>query len=109
MKLRRGRRVRFISIYEIKSIQSGKIYIGSSKDTLLRWNSHIYDLLTSKHCSPDLLREYKAYGISNFTFRILILIPIDKAVNIRKIEQKFIDIYSKETLFNTRRATKRDI
>jgi hypothetical protein len=104
-KARRGRRVRFLSIYEIKSLHSGKVYIGSSKDTLLRWNSHIYDLVTFKHCSKELLKEYKSLGVSNFTFRILLLIPIDKATNIRKIEQDFLNNYKKEVLFNTRRAT----
>ena len=104
IKVRRGRRLRFITIYEIKSIRSGRVYIGSSKDTFMRWNQHLYGIIMNTHSNKELIEEYKLYGISNFTFRILRLLPVGE--DIRKIEQSFLNKFISKELFNKRKSYK---
>jgi group I intron endonuclease len=89
---RRGRRPRHICIYLITCNKNGRVYIGSSKDTCMRWNSHIWDLLNWKHCNPDLMIDWKKYGYSSFSFSILEIIDgDDNSINIRSLEQKWIN------------------
>lgn len=105
---KRGRRPKFITIYEIKSLKTNRIYIGSSKDSFIRWNSHLYKLITNTHNSKDLLSEFKLYGISNFTFRILELLEYKdySTYKLRKLEQVYINKYSIDFLFNSIKAFK---
>lgn len=103
----KGRRPKFIGIYEIRSLISNKVYIGSSKDICIRWNSHIWNMFKSNHICKPLAQELKIHGFHNFTFRILKLLDLSTPPNIiREIEQRFIDKYPKEQLFNINRARK---
>lgn len=56
-----------IGIYKITNKVNGKIYIGQSVDIQRRWSAH-------KRCSKDypLYRDFKKYGLDNFTFEILL-------------------------------------
>lgn len=100
----RRRRPRHACIYLITCISSNRYYIGSSKDTCIRWNSHLWDLINWKHSNSKLLMDWKRYGYSKFTFSILEL--IEDLSEIRKREQFYIDKFRKEgkVIYNMRNA-----
>jgi group I intron endonuclease len=107
IKRKRGRRPRFIGIYEIKCLNTNKIYIGSSKDMTMRWNSHIWDTIQDKHVCKVLQQEVKARGISSLSFRILEILSFDTTPKeLRTREQYYMNMYSKEQLLNSKRAIK---
>lgn len=90
---RRGRRPRHICIYLITCIRNGRVYVGSSKDTCMRWNSHLWDLINWKHCNKELLVDWHKYGYQSFTFQILEILEDD--TQLRSIEQEWINKYKK--------------
>lgn len=102
-----GRRPRLTAIYKITCLVNGKIYIGSSKDVGLRWNSHLYELITYKHSNKTLVRDWHKYGPRFFSFTILDLLDSNK--HIKSIEQGYIEAYqtSGKKLYNQRRAKKK--
>ena len=58
-------------IYKITNIKNKKIYIGSSKNILLRWKNHIRELENNCHKNIFLQEEWNEYGKNNFIFEIL--------------------------------------
>jgi len=104
---RKGRRPHLICIYEIRNEVTNKVYIGSSRDTCLRWNSHIISILSKKHASKALIEDWNKYGYSQFTFRILELIDnrYIKSNELRKLEQSYIDKVDNQNLYNLKRAS----
>lgn len=58
-------------IYQIVNAQNGHKYIGSSKDTYKRWQSHAEQLRKNKHHSPYLQRAWNLYGEASFTFEVI--------------------------------------
>jgi len=58
-------------IYQIKSIITGRIYIGSAVNIKIRWSRHRYDLLRNKHHSMFLQRHYNKHGLKDLEFSIL--------------------------------------
>lgn len=92
---------KIISIYKIKCLKNKKIYIGSSKDTIKRWNTHKCLLRKNKHHCSRLQKAWNKYGEQNFSFYIIEILPtsdflIDK-------EQFWIDYYDSYNLgFNGR-------
>lgn len=54
-------------VYKFTNLLNNKVYIGSSKDILYRYNEHIL----GKGNSRVLLNAINKYGIINFTFEIL--------------------------------------
>lgn len=106
---KRGRRPRFIGIYEIRCITSNRVYIGSSRDISIRWNSHIWDIITDKHVCKLLREEVRAYGISSIVFRILEVLDISTTPRLlRQREQQWMNQYTSTELLNTKRAVSRD-
>lgn len=107
IKRKRGRRPRFIGIYEIKCLYTNKIYIGSSKDMTMRWNSHIWDIVSNKHVCKVLQQEVKTKGINSLSFRILEVLSFDTTPkDLRAREQSYMNMYTKEQLLNSKRAVK---
>lgn len=58
-------------VYQIKCLENGMIYIGSSKHITQRWNSHKYALNRGIHTNPFLQADWKEYGEEKFEFSIL--------------------------------------
>jgi group I intron endonuclease len=77
------------SIYKIRHIQSGKVYIGSAVNTYNRWMVHLNHLRKNKHHSIHLQRAWNRYGEQNFKFEIIEKVK-DKN-NLIKREQYWMD------------------
>lgn len=104
---KKGRRPKFISIYCITCKTTRRYYIGSSKDTFIRWNNHFWKLYKSKHTNKQLLDDFNKYGITNFSFRILHLVELPiTSYKLRKIEQLFINRYKTNTIYNVYKASR---
>ena len=58
-------------IYKITCNVNGKIYIGSSKNIEIRWNSHKQTLKNKSHKNPHLQNAWDLYGEGEFTFHII--------------------------------------
>lgn len=58
-------------IYQIKSIKTERVYIGSAINIKTRWNRHRRDLLKNAHHSSFLQRHYNKYGINDLIFSIV--------------------------------------
>lgn len=60
-----------IGIYKIKSLINNKVYIGSSNNIEVRWNSHIRELESNKHSNKHLQNAWNKYGRDNFIFEVI--------------------------------------
>lgn len=59
-------------IYSINNKINNKIYIGSSKNIINRWQKeHLPSLKKNKHYSKHLQRAWNKYGENNFEFKII--------------------------------------
>ena len=58
-------------VYKITNTKNNKIYIGSSKNILQRWRSHIVELESNKHKNIYLQNDWNEYGKCIFMFDIL--------------------------------------
>lgn len=89
VKKRRPRRDVISGVYQIACIETGKVYIGSSKDIFTRWVIHKYGLRKKIHHNKYLQNAWDKYGEDSFLFSILEESPIDSLFD---VEQKW---YSK--------------
>lgn len=78
-------------IYAIINKINGKLYVGSSKNMLNRYNGHVYDLKKGKHHSIYLQRSVDKHGLKNFKFKVLEL--IDDISILHDREQYWLDYY----------------
>ena len=58
-------------IYKITNIETGKIYIGSTKCFEIRFREHICNLRNNRHHSRYLQNSYNKHGESAFVFSII--------------------------------------
>lgn len=81
-------------IYMIINLINWKFYIGSSTDLDKRWwRSHILKLLRGKHDNIILQRAVEKYGLENFQFIAIELLPKDKKICLAR-EQEYLDQYN---------------
>ena len=76
-------------IYQIRHIESGKVYIGSAVDIQHRWAKHRHALRKDQHHSGHLQRAWRKYGPDAFAFEILEVVP--DGVDLIRIEQEYLD------------------
>lgn len=62
--------IKLQGIYTITHIESGRTYVGSSKNVMKRLASHKSDLKNNKHHNPALQNYYNKYGKDSFTFEL---------------------------------------
>lgn len=88
-------------IYKITCIKTGEIYIGKSVDVKSRIQQHCKSAFNCGTIAHSLLHiKMKQYGIENFTFELLEVVPKDK---LSEREKFYIDFYkTKETGLNER-------
>ena len=64
-------RSKISGIYEIRNTDTGKVYVGQSKDIMSRWRDHIARLKNQKHDNQYLQNAWNKYGAESFSFLIL--------------------------------------
>lgn len=79
-------------IYKITNIIDGKSYIGQTVKLLGRYWKHASTLRLQKHRNPHLQAAVNKYGIENFTFEVLEVLPLNKSL-LTKREQYWINFY----------------
>jgi len=62
-------------VYEIVNLVNGKRYIGSAAYFNKRWHQHRNDLRHGTHHTPHLQHSWNKYGESEFSFRVLEIVP----------------------------------
>lgn len=78
------------AIYQIKNLQNGRVYVGSSVNLKKRWREHKNDLKKGTHHSQKLQNAWNKYGEESFEFSILEAV-FDKAKLLEQ-EQHWIDL-----------------
>lgn len=64
-------------IYMIRCNPTQKIYVGKTSSFLVRWRNHLNSLNIGKHYNQYLQRAWDKYGVSAFTFEVLIRLGED--------------------------------
>lgn len=88
--------------YEFLNTLTGKRYIGATFDLNDRSNKHWSLLYRRKHYNAALQMDFDKYGREHFTFNILEY--TNKIHLLCDLEQKYIDKYGLENLYNVRNA-----
>lgn len=88
-------------IYKITCQKTKEIYIGKSTDIKNRWQQHCKTAFNCGTIASSILhKKMQQYGIENFTFELLEVVPKDK---LSEREKFYIDFYkTKETGLNER-------
>lgn len=89
-----------IGIYTIKNLKNNKLYIGSSVEIEKRIRTHFVNLIKNNHSNLKLQNSYNKYGKENFIFEILETFDEIERNDLFTIEQKYIDSYDFDTLYN---------
>ena len=58
-------------VYEIRNVTNGKVYIGSTIDTRVRFQRHRRELRAGKHSNAHLQNAWNTYGEDAFKFSVL--------------------------------------
>lgn len=61
-------------VYQIRSLESGKVYIGSAINLRRRWWKHRKDLRGGAHTNKHLQAAWNKYGEAGFAFEVLELV-----------------------------------
>lgn len=84
--------LKLISIYQIRNLVNGKLYIGSSLWTQKRFPKHKNDLIKGKHSNLHLQASWNKYGQAAFAFEILETLPSSTLeIPLRNKEQEYIN------------------
>lgn len=59
------------TIYVIKNVENGKVYVGSSTEYEKRKQTHLRELEAGTHHAEHLQRAWEVYGADSFIFRVL--------------------------------------
>lgn len=86
-------------IYAIVNLVNSKLYIGSTMNFNKRRLSHFSKLRKGQHPNSYLQNAYHKYGKENFVFIILKQCTSDMLIS---QEQRFIDFFGMEILYNIR-------
>lgn len=76
-------------VYKITNIESGRFYIGSSKEIETRFTDHKNDLKKNNHTNIILQRSWNKHGSDKFIFEIVEECSPDKCLI---LEQKYLDL-----------------
>lgn len=98
--------VKVKGIYQIKNKITEKLYVGSSSNIGLRWQSHIQELMCGNHVNSKIQDDFNKYGLTSFEFSILDIITNNN--NLLKVEQKYLNTIDFESNYNIYNSLKTD-
>lgn len=84
-------------VYCIINLYDFKVYIGSSKNLIIRKQTHFKRLSMGKHVNKHLQNAYNKYGKDKFQFLVLEYCHKNERL---KIEQKYLDNLSWNNTYN---------
>lgn len=58
-------------VFQIRNVQNGKVFLGSSVDLDAIWNRNRLQLNVGSHPNSGLQKDWKAIGEANFSYEIL--------------------------------------
>jgi group I intron endonuclease len=87
-------------IYQIRNTITNKRYIGSSCNIEQRKERHLTDLQRGIHHNIYLQRSYNKHGPEAFLFEVIQEHEIVSEMQIREVEQKYLDVTEWEDLYN---------
>ena len=89
-----------IGIYKIICKETGKVYIGQSRQLDQRFRNHISDLKRGKHGNPYMKKAYEKYGMDAFQFVIIEQCEVEKLSERELFWINFYDSCNEEKGFN---------
>ena len=91
-------------VYGIRCRITNMIYIGSTTNPIKRFNKH---LVTGEKSNDRLQNAINKHGLEWFTVYVFESFKFDpkqsrdqRVLDLRKVEQKYIDMFPKSTLYN---------
>lgn len=60
-----------MGVFKIENLKNGKIFIGSSPNLDVKWNSQKMQLETNTHPNAELQKDWNELGESNFAYGII--------------------------------------
>lgn len=97
-------------VYAIRHVESGKVYVGSSRDVRRRLFAHLYALRETSHCSPHLQAAWTKYGEKEFEF--CLVERVEDLSSLVAREQAWIDstrCCEKSSGYNVRRVAESNL
>lgn len=79
-----------MTVYRVQCLETGRVYIGATKDFRRREKQHRQDLANNIHRNPDLQSDYNHYGETQFTINVIEICQMHEA---DEREQFWIDYY----------------
>lgn len=86
-------------VYAITCEETGKSYIGRSKNAPLCWCNYICRLLAGSHFCKPLQRDFDKYGLQAFSFRVLEV--VEPCGDLHDTKVRLRRSYPEEILYNT--------
>lgn len=93
--MKRTKQMNCSGIYQIYSILTCGVYLGSTSNFTIRKQQHFLDLKLNRHCNPKLQHHYNKYGKDDLVFSI-----IEVCSKKRLIEREQFYIDTKHPSFN---------
>ena len=81
-------------IYQIKSKQNNRVYVGSSKNIRTRWRDHRSALRKNRHGNQPLQNAWNKYGEESFQLEILEIVEGEREI-LWEREKYWLDIQTK--------------
>lgn len=94
-------------VYEFLNTLTGKRYIGSTAVLTERSDGHWSQLECGKHRNKDLQLDFDKYGHEHFVFGVLEY--VHEVWLLKDCEQKYIDKYGLENLYNIQNAVSKKV
>lgn len=92
--------IAFGLVYGIYNKLSGKIYVGSTTNSVIRFYEH---LISGVNSNAALRRAIVLYGLNNFSVIIFELLPTGVGLtkyDLLALEQKYLDLFPKRQKYN---------
>jgi hypothetical protein len=67
-----------MGVYQVKNLESGKIYLGRAMDLKGKLNSERFQLKNNLHRNQELQKDFNELGMGKFSFEVLDRLPLQE-------------------------------
>jgi group I intron endonuclease len=90
-----------IGVYMIFNSTNGKVYIGSSSESIKgRWLDHVSDLVADRHNNDILKKAWRKYGKDSFQFLIVEICQSEDCIQREQYWMDYYKAYEREYGYN---------